>query len=115
MKRRVPAFGAKLVDVDGELPVRINEGDIGRKSRSQSSQVNSNNAGGIAGQFFYCFQRAEQSLINEPQCQREGGLETDHAKGGVVKLHVFLYGAVGGMVGGDGINSTVGKTLLNRG
>ena len=115
MKRGIPALGAKLVYIDNEILVRVEERHVGRESRSQSAQVDPNNIGRIAGQFAHCLQWTKDSLVNKLEGQGKSRFEADHSKGGVIELHILLYGTVRRMISSYGVDGAIGETLTNRG
>ena len=61
-------WGDSQGNVRGGFPVRIDEGDVGRKFGCQAPKVDSYNSGGIAGQFSHRLEGAEYSLFNKSEC-----------------------------------------------
>ena len=60
-------------------------------------------------EFDHAHEREAAGVDELLEREREGGFEAEDAEGSFVELDVFEGGFVGGVIGGDGVNGTIGE------
>ena len=89
----------------------IDDGYIANRPLGERSPIKIKNARGVDRHSFDQSAVVEHALLDEVERQRQGGLKTDDAVGGVLELDLLLFPGMRSVVGSDTIDRAVGKSL----
>ena len=108
-KGGVPGLGGELLRVDGPLLLRVEDGDVRVAAQAQPPLGGqAEDGGGVVGHPpDQVGQLHPPGVVQLGEGNGQGGLQADHAAGGLGQGALLLLRGVGGVVGGDGVDGAV--------
>ncbi len=107
-------FDLNRLDINRIFYFRIDKSQIGGRPFTQCAEGDCKDSGRVARHLCDCFHGSEDAFAHEPQNERQGRFQTDHAICGIFEFQVLFNRAVRRMIRSNNIDGPIGKPGLYR-